>query len=152
MKERKKNICLHQASARASGLFTYLFVIIFFAGHFFKLIRFSKKTTVLNEALDFVKTRCEGIEERFSNNRVIVRPLSWLVCIGPFQPPNKGGLPLLRSRKSFLQFQFFLQTRRGLQLQRSGNPFSTFSFFNKQGRDPSTEIRKSFLRTSQANS
>ena len=78
---------------------------------------------VLNEALEFVKMRCEGIEERFSNNRVIVRPLSWLVCIGPFQPPNKGGLPLLRSRKSFLHIQF------------SPN----------KGGTPTTEIRKSFL-------
>ena len=132
------------------------------------------KTSVLNEALDFVKMWCEGIEERFSNNRVIVRPLSWLVCIGPFQPPNKGGLSLLRSRKSFLHFHFFLQTRGGLQQLRSGNPFSMFSFFSKQGGDsndwdqeilsplsafssnkggtPTTEIRKSFLRISQANS
>ena len=44
----------------------------------------------LVEALDFMKTRCECFKERFSNNRVIVRSLSWLVCIGPFQPPNKG--------------------------------------------------------------
>ena len=115
------------------------------------------KTSVLNEALDFVKMWCEGIEERFSNNRVIVRPLSWLVCIGPFQPPNKGGTPTTEIqeilsplsffspnkggtptteiRKSFLHVQFFLQTRRGLQWLRSGNPFSTFRFFFKQGRD-----------------
>ena len=101
---------------------------------------------VLNEALEFVKMRCEGIEERFSNNRVIVRPLSWLVCIGPFQPPNKGGTPTTEIqeilsplsvfspnkegtptteiRKSFLQFQLFQQTREGLHLLRSGNPFS----------------------------
>ena len=72
---------------------------------------FKKQMSVLNEALDFVKTRYEGMEEQFSNNRVIVRPLSWLVCIGPFQPPNKGGLPLLRSRKSLLHFQFFLSKR-----------------------------------------
>ena len=104
------------------------------------------KTSVLNEALDFVKMWCEGIEERFSNNRVIVRPLSWLVCIGPFQPPNKGGTPTTEIqeilsplsvfspnkegtptteiRKSFLHFQLFQQTREGLHLLRSGNPFS----------------------------
>ena len=106
---------------------------------------FKKQMSVLNEALDFVKTRYEGMEEQFSNNRVIVRPLSWLVCIGPFQPPNKGGLPLLRSRKSFLHFQFFLQTRGGQKLLRSRKPFSIYSFFYKQGRAPTTEIRKPFL-------
>ena len=136
---------------------------------------FKKQMSVLNEALDFVKTRYEGMEEQFSNNRVIVRPLSWLVCIGPFQPPNKGdshywdpgnpfstfsffsqnkrGTPTTEIRKSFFHVQFFLHTRGppttkiqetpfqlsvfspnkgGLQLLRSGNPFSMFSFFSKQ--------------------
>ena len=86
--------------------------------------------------------RCEGIKKRFFNNRVIVRPLSWLVCIGPFQPPNKGGLPLLRSRKSFLHFQFFLQARGGRQILRSGDHVSMFSFFSKQGENPPTEIKE----------
>ena len=72
-----------------------------------------------------MKTRCECFKERFSNNRVIVRSLSWLVCIGPFQPPNKGDS----------------------HYWDPGNPFSTFSFFSKQGAGgtPTSEIRKSFL-------
>ena len=107
----------------------------------------------MNDALNYVKMRCEGIEERFSNNRVIVRPLSWLVCIGPFQPPNKGGLPLLRSRKSFLYFQFFLQTRVGgaptTEIQEILSPLSVFS--PNKGGTPTTEIRKAPFRISQAN-
>ena len=79
---------------------------------------------------------------------------------------TQGGLPLLRSRKPLFNFQFFLQTRgdsnywdpeilspcsvfpphKGAShYSDPGNPFSTFSFFSKQGGTPTTEIRNSLL-------
>ena len=111
------------------------------------------KTSVLNEALDFVKMWCEGIEERFSNNRVIVRPLSWLVCIGPFQPPNKGGTPTTEIQEILSPLSFFFSKQGGDSNdwdQEILSPLSAFS--TNKGGTPTTGIRKSVLRISQANS